>query len=297
VAESDIVHLHLARDLVTLPAAVHARRAGVPVVLQTHGMIDPSTHPLARPLDAFWTRSVLRDAAAVLYLTPREREGLIAVAGDRLRLVPLGNGVPHSRARQSRNGVEVLYLARLAPRKRPEVFVEAAARLAAEFPAVRFRLVGPDEGRAGEVVQLAAESGADIVWEGPIGPEATDARMSEASIYVLPAVDEPYPMSVLEAMAAGLPVIVTDSCGLAPAVEESGAGIVVGDSADALTAALRRLLADQELRRAMGEAGRQAATGRFSMASIARELLTVYRRAAAGPREDDPRDGDRRLRV
>ena len=48
----DVVHVHVARDFVTLPAATIARRAGVPYVLQPHGMIDPSDHALARPLDA-----------------------------------------------------------------------------------------------------------------------------------------------------------------------------------------------------------------------------------------------------
>ena len=77
----DVVHIHLARELVVLPMALAARRHGIPYVLQTHGMVVPSRHPLAPPLDAVWTRKVLRDAGAVFYLTPQEREQLGAVAG------------------------------------------------------------------------------------------------------------------------------------------------------------------------------------------------------------------------
>ena len=61
--------------------------AEFPYVLQTHGMVVPSNHPLAAPLDAVWTRRVLRDAGAVFYLNPQERGQLVAVAGPSLRLV------------------------------------------------------------------------------------------------------------------------------------------------------------------------------------------------------------------
>lgn len=288
---ADVVHIHLARDLVTLPAARAARRAGIPYVLQTHGMIDPSTNPLAKPLDAAGTRPVLHDAAAVLYLTPVERAGLEAVAAAPIALTELRNGVPSAEPAAA-GGLEVLYLARLAPRKRPEAFVDAASRLAGEFPDATFRLVGPDEGRADEVARRIEDSPADLAWEGALDPERTGERMSRAAIYVLPAVDEPYPMSVLEAMSAGLPVVVTDTCGLAPVVAETGCGIVVDDSLDALTSAMRRLLADPELRREQGRRARQAAQERFSMRAIAEDLQTIYRRAVDGQGEAATRGAD-----
>jgi 2-polyprenyl-3-methyl-5-hydroxy-6-metoxy-1,4-benzoquinol methylase len=60
----EVVHIHFGRDLVVLPVALAARRHGIAYVLQTHGMVTPSDHPLAAPLDAVWTRKVLRHAAA-----------------------------------------------------------------------------------------------------------------------------------------------------------------------------------------------------------------------------------------
>lgn len=274
----DAAHVHLARDFVTLPAAAWMRRKGIPYVLQTHGMIDESKNPLARPLDAALTRRVLRDARHVFYLTERERTDLIAVAGADLRLHELANGVPVTDAFADSDGREVLYLARLAPRKRPTAFVEAARRLGASFPDVRFRLVGPDEGEGGSVDQLIqdAGAGANIAWEGAIGPDAVTARMARASVYVLPSVDEPYPMSVLEAMSLGLPVVITDSCGLAPLVRESGSGIVVDDSLDALTGAVRRLLDEPEEAAAMGRAGKNLTRQSLDMAAVARELISAY---------------------
>ncbi|WP_241985722.1 MULTISPECIES: glycosyltransferase [Cryobacterium] len=276
----DIVHIHAARDLVTLPAARWLRKARIPYVMQTHGMIDPSRNPLAFPLDLFITRPALRGAKAVFYLTDRERTDLGAVAGQRPNLVQLANGVPQSsNASLPAAGTEVLYLARLARRKRPQLFVEMALALAEEFPHVLFTLVGPDEGEGPAVQRLIDEADAQgkLSWEGPLAPGATNERLARATVYVLPSVDEPYPMSVLEAMSVGVPVVITDSCGLAPAVSEIGCGIVVDDSLDALIGAVAALLRDGALTRSMGQAGALASRDRFGMPAIAEALARAYR--------------------
>ncbi|BDZ42743.1 hypothetical protein GCM10025865_20420 [Paraoerskovia sediminicola] len=92
---ADLVHVHAARDLVTLPAALMALRKNVPYVLQTHGMIDASERRSAALLDAIWTRRLLRGAGAVLHLTERERSDLLdVVGGPEIQLVEVLNGVP-----------------------------------------------------------------------------------------------------------------------------------------------------------------------------------------------------------
>jgi glycosyltransferase involved in cell wall biosynthesis len=278
-ASVDVMHIHLARDLLTLPVAAWARRHGVPYVLQTHGMVAPTKNPLALPLDALLTRRVLRGARRVFYLTPREHDELIEVAGERMLLSQLGNGVPiPAEPRITPAVTELLYLARLAARKRPELFVELACELAKEFPQAVFRLVGPDEGAGPEVQRRIAEAGpgVNIRWEGSIAPDAVPARMARASVYVLPAVDEPYPMSVLEAMAMAIPVVVTDSCGLAPLVRESGCGVVVGRELAELVDGVRGLLDDPERAAECGRRGRRTAQERLGMPAVARRLEEAY---------------------
>lgn len=274
----DVMHVHLARDLVTLPAADWARRHRVPYVVQTHGMIDESSNPLARPLDAAVTRRVLRGAGRVFYLTERERDGLISVAGPDLALQELANGVPMPLVPDvSRDtSPEVLYLARLARRKRPAEFVRMAERVADEFPSASFRLIGPDEGEGAAVERLIHGARADVLWEGPIAPEAVITRMARSSIYVLPAIDEPYPMSVLEAMSLGLPVVITASCGLASLVEHSGSGIVVDHSVEQLAAAVERLLREPATARRMGAAGAALTRESLAMSAVAKRLAKAY---------------------
>lgn len=283
-ADADVLHIHLARDFITLPAARWARKHRKPYIVQPHGMVDPSSHPLAVPLDAIWTRPVLRDASNVLYLTEVERAALAEVARTPLRLLDLGNGVPAvhtSFTPDNSKAPEVLFLARLHPRKRPLAFITVARALSAKFSNATFRLVGPDEGEGAACVRAIKDAslGDRLRWEGPVAPERTTSRLEQASIYVLPSIDEPFPMSVLEAMSLGKPVVVTNTCGLADVIRDAQAGIVVDDSLEALTDAVSTLLADPQLRRSMGHNGFTIVRERFSMQEVQRRLQEVYRSA------------------
>lgn len=277
---ADIIHVHLARDLVTMPAANWIRRKRLPYVVQTHGMIDPSSRILAPLLDSLMTRRVLQGAKAVLHLTSHERSMLIAVGGHSLAFRKLVNGVPlPSVTRDPGAKREVLFLARLALRKRPMAFVEMSRRLAAKHPEVAFRLVGPDEGQ-GNRVREAISTGpgqADVRWEGAVSADESATRMVHASIYVLPSVDEPYPMSVLEAMSLGIPVVITESCGLADVVRRSGAGLIVDGSIESLVEAVGTMLSNPADTRRMGMAGERITGEEFSMQTIKEQLLEAYR--------------------
>lgn len=278
---ADVVHVHLARDLLTLPAARLAGLTKTPYVVQTHGMVIPSSHPMAAPLDALMTKRVLRDAGRVFYLTDAEDDGLRAVAGPDLALERLRNGiaVPPAPAFHDGDDLDVLYLARVQQRKRPLDFVAMARTLGAEFPRARFTMVGPDEGQ-GEAVRSAITSsglGDRLRWVGAVGPDETADYMRRAQIYVLPSVDEPYPMSVLEALATALPVVITDTCGLADLVSGGDAGFVTAAGAEPVTDAVRRLLADVELRRRMSAAAHATAQRELAMPAVTGQLVEAYR--------------------
>lgn len=280
----DVVHIHLARDFVTLPAARACIRRGTPIVVQPHGMIDVSSKFLAIPLDRLWTRPILRSASSVFYLTSRERRDLRDVAGEHLRLCELINGVPLAaplEVAKNTERPEVLFLARLAPRKRPGTFVEMAHRLIQNGSNADFAIVGPDEGTRGEVDALIASYALQsrVRYEGSLPPESTTTRMRRASVYVLPAIDEPFPMSVLEAMSVGLPVVVTNTCGLAPLVEETNCGCVVGPDLDSLTDAVQRILDTPGLLNTMSDNARRAVAERLSMSAVAERLEQTYEHA------------------
>ncbi len=231
---ADIVHVHLMRDLVTLPAALLALASGTPLVVQTHGMVDPTENRVAQLTDLLGVRRVLRRADAVLHLTEAERVDVNAVAAPvpLTRTVRLVNGVrPQERkpGRDPGRPPTVLFLARIQERKRPQDFVAAMPAVLAEHPDARFVLAGPDTGALPGTLRLARELGVldSLDHVGPLGHEEVLEAGRQADVYVLPSIEEPLGVSVLEAMSVGTPVVITRTCGLGPDVARAGAGRVI----------------------------------------------------------------------
>jgi glycosyltransferase involved in cell wall biosynthesis len=292
VKGADVVHVHLMRDLITLPFALIALETGVPLVVQTHGMIDPTEKLFARAVDVLGMKRVLRRADAILHLTAMERDGVQAVVPDTPldtfhRLV---NGVTLQDRRPDREQGRpptVLYLARVQKRKRPEDFVSAMPTVLAKYPDARFVLAGPDTGDlTGPMRELAAELGVADSLEcvGALGHQEVLERLRGSDVYVLPSVVEPFAVSILEAMSVGLPVVVTKTGGLSPDVEAAGAGRITDSDPDAdngplVGQAILELL-DPAANAEASQAAWQLIHDRFSIGAVVDDLLGVYESVA-----------------
>lgn len=283
LGRADVVHLHAGRDLVSLTALAVAVLRRKRFLAQTHGMVEPRHGAVVRLFDRLYV-PLLRRARGCLVLTERERLALAEVVGpDGPPLLVLPNGArPRAGAGDREPGPrppEVLFLARLHPRKRPDAFVEMAALVHRRLPGARFSLFGPDEGALPAVRRLIAARGlADVVAYGGALPydEALRAQ-SRAAVYVLPSVDEPFPMSVIEALNAGTPVVCTDTCGMAPELARRGAAVVTDGSPAALADAVCRVLSDEDARRSLVTEGRRAVAEVFSIHAVADRLEGFYR--------------------
>ncbi|MEI7032781.1 glycosyltransferase [Streptomyces pratensis] len=286
---ADLVHVHLMRDLVTLPAALIALATGTPLVVQTHGMVDPTENKAARITDLLGVRTVLRRADAVLHLTEAERLAVDAVAAPvpLTRTVRLVNGVrPQERkpGRAPGRPPTVLFLARIQERKRPEDFVAAMPHVLARRPDARFVLAGPDTGALPGALALARKLGvsASLDHVGPLDHEAVLAAGRNADVYVLPSIEEPLGVSVLEAMSVGTPVVITRTCGLAPDVADAGAGRVIDSrvgedaaNARAVAEAVLELLEPEAAEKA-GRAAWELVHGRFTIEAVTAALRPTY---------------------
>jgi glycosyltransferase involved in cell wall biosynthesis len=275
----DIGHVHLARDLVPLTAARLLSAAGVPYFTQTHGMVMPDPRRSAVVTDRTLTLPVLRAARHRLVLTDAEEAGLRELLGPSVPLTRMPNGISLPAATPVEPAVpDVLFLARLHPRKRVLDFAAAAAQLIDEDVRATFSVVGPDDGDLAalrSVIHSRPALTAGLRYEGALNHEAAVARMAACSIYVLPSVDEPFPMTLLEALALGRPAVCTDSCGIAPALIDHGAAVVVSPGADSVADAVRKLLASPDERAQLGARAAETAVKEFSITAVVQQLLTL----------------------
>lgn len=175
----------------------------------------------------------------------------------------------------------VLFMGRLGRRKGTYDLVEAIPGVLRRAPSARFVLAG--DGDIGQIERLAVDRGVRHAVELPGWMDGARKRrlFENSAVYVLPSYNEGIPVSVLEAMAAGKPVISTPVGGIPEAIEDDVHGFLVqpGDLAT-LADRLARLLSDAPLRSRLGRAGRQRVAERFSLDAMVDRLLDLYRSTA-----------------
>jgi phosphatidylinositol alpha-1,6-mannosyltransferase len=175
----------------------------------------------------------------------------------------------------------LLTVARLVPHKGQDVAMRALAALSAEFPALRYVIVGegPDEGRLRALAQTLGV-GLRVIFAGPMRDDLLPAVYAGATLYVglsrlLPPINvEGFGISFVEAAASGVPSVAGDSGGVRSAVLDGETGLVVApEDGDMVARALGRLLRDDVLRRQMGDAARRAALERFNWDRVVRDTI------------------------
>jgi glycosyltransferase involved in cell wall biosynthesis len=173
---------------------------------------------------------------------------------------------------------EILFCARLQERKRPLAFVEMANLLTSEGVDARYTIIGPDEGMLGSVKSAIARFGLSnrVFYEGSLPYEKVIDRVARASVYVLPSVNEPFPMSLLEALSLGVPSICTDSCGIADDLRRADAAIVCDPVPSALATAVQGLLCDETEWKRLSLAGQQAVDRLFDVGRVVDQLEQSY---------------------
>ncbi|HEY3320742.1 MAG TPA: glycosyltransferase [Planctomycetota bacterium] len=279
VRNFDAVHIHFAREWIPTLAARCALHAEVPVFLQPHGMLNRRSL-IKRAVDQMVLQNILRSAAAVLVLQDHERQVIQTIAPG-TRTVELGNGItlhPDMPQWHRIYPPVVLFLSRLHPRKRVLDFIEMASLLHVKHPELTFRVVGPDGGDLQVARAKAAALGlsACLYFEGPVNHSAALQEMARASVYVLPSVDEPFPISVLEALAVGVPTVVTTSLHIKDLLERHSAAEIVDPGPMNLAEAVTRLLAHPAEAQQRSTAGQRLVAERLSLTNVVDRLEELY---------------------
>lgn len=287
---ADITHLHEFRTIENLTVAPMAAASRRPLVLSPHGTLTQSTGRslLKQNWDRLFSRRIARAMSAVICLTEAEKADAAALWKQL--------GVPEPGQYTIPNGVDAaafdvlegdlefrqrfelgdssvcLFLGRLHPRK--GVLELAQAFKWANIRDAKLVFAGADDGALASLRPLLNDR---ILYIGYLEGADRLAALAAADVFALPATGEGLPMAALEAMASGLPLLISPGCNL-PEAEEAGAALIAEPQVDQIARALSQLLTDSALRHDMGRKARALAEERFNWDRIAAQLEGVYRR-------------------
>jgi glycosyltransferase involved in cell wall biosynthesis len=296
----DVVHIHTLFSFMTTVSGVICRLRGVPYVLRPLGTLAPyglsQRRPLLKRLSmALIEGPLLRHAAAVHFTSNAElQEAQRLNCTFRPVVIPLAAesdpesrrvDVPVQSATKRSDKKTVLYLSRLDPKKNVEALLQAFAGVHKKVPDSRLVVAGG--GVASYVTSLKRlcnelDISFVVEWVGFASGEAKAKLFDDATLYVLPSFAENFGIAVAEALAAGVPCVVSTGVALASDIVEYSAGRAVEPTTTALEDAIVEMLGnDSELSLASSNA-RRLATERFSMSAMRERLTNLYNRVSVG---------------
>lgn len=282
---ADIAHIHTCSGftffLDGLLAAI-ARHQGCRVVLHVHGGLFDHFLDGLNPLLRIAARRIARRADLLLALSDDWRLRLgQRLPGSRIAVLPNGVApVAGQPQRQPGQSTTFLFLGQLSRLKGVYVLLDALERAQTDW---RVLLAG-NEGEPGFADGLRAEIDHRqltdrMILLGPLVGDAKNLALKQADAFVLPSLAEGLPMSLLEAMAARLPVVVTTVGAIPEVIQDGVHGLLVPPSdATALAQAMDYLARSPEQRESMGHAGYSLYEARYSADAMAQALLNLYKK-------------------
>ncbi len=285
----DVVHAHSTKA--GLVARVAARMEGIPSVYTAHGWVfAPGPPPLLRTV--VWAMELIAcrlgtTVACVSRFDQRYARSRIGLSAKRMEWIPYGiddRPLPPTRPENDR---PIIFMpARFQQQKNQPLLLEAAAKVADRDFEIWLAGQGPDMDASRELTErLGLSSRVRFMGDRDDVPEL----LEQVDIFVLFSRYEGLPISIMEAMRAGLPVLANSVCGVPEEVTHGTTGLLSeSENIDESAAILAELLDDPEKRRAMGEAGREKFLAEYTRDVMARSFLSLYRRLAQ-PRSHESR--------
>ena len=290
----NIIHIHEIWHYPGYAAYYAAKRAGKPYIVTVHGSLDPwclKYKGLKKGIyAALIQRRILNEAAAIHAITEEEAEDIRAF-GIVAPILVIPNGIDPAEFQALPSPEEMdsiypelkgkkvlLFLGRIHQKKGLDILARAFGQIARSRKDLHLLIVGPDNDNYRSQVErlLESEGVLDLTtFTGMLAEREKLAAWSRADVCVIPSYSEVRTIVALEAMACGLPVIITQQCHF-PEVVEANAGIVIEPKADQLADALNELLDNSKLCEEMGENGRRLIMDKFTWDKIADQMIQLY---------------------
>ncbi len=295
IANFDIVHIHGAWHYPQYAAYRAAKKSGIPYIVTTHGAYNPWALNFKKLRKMIYKvlvqKRILQEAAAIHAITNEEVKHIRALGVDTpVFMIPNGIDLEDFRSLPQRVELERLYpdlcrkkimlfLGRIHPIKGLDLLCRAFAEVARVREDIRLLIVGPDnDGYGIQLKKMLEDEGVldKVVFTGMLIGREKMAALNSADFCAIPSYSEGHSIVTLEAMACGLPVIITHGCNF-PEVADFESGIIIEPDVDQLTEAMARLLDNPELRKEMGENGRRLVADKFIWDKAADDMIELYK--------------------
>lgn len=303
VKDFDLVHIHTVFNWPASSAAFLCRKYGIPYVISPRGVLSPTClnkSAIKKRIYSFLIERENLNGAGMIHFTSEE---------ERLQALPFGFNAPSVVVPNGLNMKEfavlppsgsfrkkypktqgkhiILFFGRVCWIKGLDVLVDAFSIVAKQRNDAHLVIAGPDDEGYGDKVRTWINGygiNDKVTFTAMLtGKEKLEAFV-DADVFCLPSYHENFGMAVAEVMACGLPIIISDQVGIHEEVSEAQAGVVTRCDAREVASALLRFLESEELRKEAGRNGRRLAEEKYSIDTVAKQMVGAYERVA-GSRE------------
>ena len=287
------MHIHALFSFTSVAAALMADRRGIPYVIRPLGTLNRYGITQRRP----WLKKmslamiegpILRRAAAVHFTSEGEREEASALEVP-MREVVIPLAAEHECPNDDQDLLQdypslhgrqvILFLSRLDPKKNLECLIDALASSVPLRQNAGLLVAGTGEHAYVDSLRARAlKAGVEgmIVWLGHVEGATKRAAFAAADIFALPSYSENFGIAAVEAMLAGLPVVLGQGVAISQEVNDADAGITVAPDPPCVAEALELLVTNDSLRRRMGSHARAFAEREYSAAVMTERLIALY---------------------
>lgn len=301
VADYDLVHIHALFSYSSVAAAYWARRRGLPYIVRPLGTLNrwgmQKRRPILKNLSFRLIESrILRGAAAVHYTSDQERQEALALGVTaRAEIIPNALEVRagtwkigdfRARYPMTADRPIVLFMSRFDAKKGLDMLLPAFVQVRAQLPEAILVLAGSgDQGFVNRLEQDCNRLGleTDVLWAGFLTGEDKRAALADADVFVLPSYSENFGIAAIEAMDAGVPVIISDQVGIHREVSDAKAGVVIPCDVARLADAILRLLRNPRECAELSKNGQSLVQQRYSLRAVTAQIIRLYEQVAKEP--------------
>ena len=265
IKDFDVIHIHEYRTMLAVVAHHYAKKYGVPYILQPRGSVPTISKSKQKKLfDTLFGHAIIKDASKIIASSKIESEQYRDVFPElnNEKVVHIPNGIdletyqdlPKKGEFKKKYSVNVdekiiLFLSRIHERKGADLLIGAFSELKNKFGNVKLVIAGADEGYLDKLKLIVSKLDikGEVIFPGPLYEEDKLEAYVDADIFVLPSKskEESFGNVVLESLACGTPVIITDNCGVSEWITDD-VGYVVECDRTQLYNALYKMLTDDE---------------------------------------------------